>query len=186
MRKLTNKQQIFVDEYLKSWNATDAARKAGYKGNDKTLSVVGSENLAKPCIATIIESRLEESLQDSKITADETLQGLSDIATGDLSDFMSVYAGMPVIDFSKAEKAGKLHLIKKLTISEGKFSFELYSKQRALETMAKHYGLLNTKIEIDINMMIEVVAAIETLGQNPSDVFNRIIQRAARSVDADS
>lgn len=182
--KLTNKQQIFVDEYLKSWNATDAARKAGYKGNDKTLSVVGSENLAKPNIAAIIESRLDASLKDSKITADETLQGLSDMATSDISDFVRVSGGLPIVDFEKAEKAGKLHLIKKLTMSDGKISFELYSKQRALETMAKHHGLLNTKIEIDINLMIDVVAAIEALGQNPSDVFNRIIQRAAQSVNS--
>ena len=182
MKKLTNKQQIFVDEYLKSWNATDAARKAGYKGNDNTLASVGDENLRKPAIATIIESRLE----NSTISADDTLQGLSDMATSDISDFVRVSGGLPIVDFDKAEKAGKLHLIKKLTMSDGKISFELYSKQRALETMAKHYGLLNTKIEIDISLVIEVVAAIESLGQNPSDVFERIIQRAAQSVDVDS
>ncbi len=180
MKKLTNKQQIFVDEYLKSWNATDAARKAGYKGSDDTLRSIGSENLTKPNIAAIIESRLE----DSTISADETLQGLSDMATSDISDFVRVSGGLPIVDFSKAEEAGKLHLIKKLVVQDGKISFELYSKQRALETMAKHYGLLNTKIEIDINMMIAVVAAIETLGQEPSDVFNRIIQKAAQSVDS--
>ena len=181
-RGLTYKQQLFVDEYLISGNATDAARKAGYKGNDNTLASMGKENLRKPQILAVIESHLESS----KITADETLQGLSDMATSDISDFVRVSGGLPIVDFDKAEKAGKLHLIKKLTMSDGKISFELYSKQRALETMAKHYGLLNTKIEIDINMMIAVVAAIETLGQSPSDVFNRIIQRAAQSVDADS
>ena len=42
------------------------------------------------------------------------------------------------------------------------------------------------KIQVDINLVIEVVAAIEKLGQNPSDVFNKIIQRAAQSVDADN
>lgn len=180
--KLTTKQQLFVDAYLESGNATDAARKAGYKGNDNTLASMGKENLRKPQIASIIKKRLEKSA----ITADETLQGLSDMATSDISDFVRVSGGLPIVDFTKAETAGKLHLIKKLTMSDGKISFELYSKQRALETMAKHYGLLNTKIEIDINLVIEVVAAIESLGQNPSDVFNRIIQRAAQSVDVDS
>ena len=143
---------------------------------------IGSENLTKPNIAAMIELRLE----NSAITADETLQGLSDMATSDISDFVRVSAGLPIVDFGKAEKAGKLHLIKKLTMSDGKISFELYSKQRALETMARHHGLLNTKIEIDINLMIEVVAAIEVLGQNPVDVFERIIQRAAQSVNVDS
>jgi phage terminase small subunit len=182
MRQLTKKQRLFVEEYLKSWNATDAARKAGYKGNDNTLASMGDENLRKPAIDAIIQKRLNSKAID----ADTTLKGLSDIATGDISDFISIHGNLPVVDFSKAERLGKMHLIKKLTMSEGKISFELYSKQRALETMARHHGLLNTKIEIDINLVIEVVAAIEKLGQKPSDVFNRIIQRAAQNVDADS
>ena len=35
-KKLTPKQQRFVSEYLKTGNATEAARRAGYKGNDNT------------------------------------------------------------------------------------------------------------------------------------------------------
>ena len=42
------------------------------------------------------------------------------------------------------------------------------------------------KIDVEFKLIVEVVAAIESLGQNPSDVFNRIIQRAAQSVDVDS
>ena len=56
----TPKQKLFVDYYLQSFNATDAARRAGYKGNDKTLSVVGSENLAKPCIVSQLIIRWNE------------------------------------------------------------------------------------------------------------------------------
>ena len=42
------------------------------------------------------------------------------------------------------------------------------------------------QVDVEIKLIVEVVAAIESLGQNPSDVFNRIIQRAAQSVDVDS
>lgn len=173
MRKLTNKQQIFVEEYLISWNATDAARKAGYKGNNVTLRNVGSENLTKPYIAAIIQERLDTKAID----ADTTLQGISDIATSDISDFMRIAGGLPIVDFEKAEKAGKLHLIKKLTMSEGKISFELYSRQRALETMAKHHGLLNTKIEIDINLVMELVTVLEERGLDANTVFSRMKQK---------
>lgn len=58
-KKLTPKQQRFVSEYLKCWNATEAARKAGYKGNDATLSAVGGENLRKPLISEAIERAKE-------------------------------------------------------------------------------------------------------------------------------
>ena len=57
--KLTEKQRRFVEAYMgaAAGNATEAARIAGYKGNAKTLGVVGSENLAKPCIQEAIEVR---------------------------------------------------------------------------------------------------------------------------------
>jgi len=51
----TAKQQAFVDAY--AGNATDAARKAGYKGNDSTLGNVGSQNLKNPQIAEAIAAR---------------------------------------------------------------------------------------------------------------------------------
>ena len=52
---LTPKQQAFVDAY--NGNGTDAARKAGYKGNDATLSQVASENLRKPEVLAAIQAR---------------------------------------------------------------------------------------------------------------------------------
>lgn len=61
MENLTTKQRLFVEAYLANPNATEAARRAGYKGNDKTLSVVGAENLAKPCIAEKLKVRVEEA-----------------------------------------------------------------------------------------------------------------------------
>lgn len=74
--KLTTKQRLFVEAYLANPNATQAARRAGYKGNDKTLSVVGAENLAKPCIAKLLNERVEEAI----ITADEILRDVKAIA----------------------------------------------------------------------------------------------------------
>ena len=74
--KLTTKQRLFVEAYLANPNATDAARKAGYKGNDKTLSVVGAENLAKPCIAEQLKVRVEEAI----VTADEVLTNVKILA----------------------------------------------------------------------------------------------------------
>lgn len=46
VKKLTQKQQRFVDEYIISGNATQAAIKAGY--SKKTARFVGAENLTKP------------------------------------------------------------------------------------------------------------------------------------------
>ena len=52
---LTPKQRRFVEAY--TGNATEAARVAGYGGNDDVLRSIGSENLAKPDIAAAIKAR---------------------------------------------------------------------------------------------------------------------------------
>lgn len=56
-RGLTVKQRLFVEAYTgpAQGNATEAARIAGYKGNDVTLAVVGSENLRKPQVCDAIQ-----------------------------------------------------------------------------------------------------------------------------------
>lgn len=74
--KLTTKQRLFVEAYLADPNATQAARKAGYKGNDKQLQVIGSQNLSKLMIADALKGRVEEAI----ITADEILKDVKTIA----------------------------------------------------------------------------------------------------------
>lgn len=178
--KLTDKQQVFINEYLKCWNATEAAVKAGY--STKSARQIGAENLSKPYLAEEIQHRISEM----KMSADEAITSLADIARGSISDFIVIQAGLPVIDFDKAERNGKLHLLKKITYGKGTISFEMYDKQAALNTIAKHHGLLNEKIEIDIKLIGQAVEALQLLGQDPSAVFNEIIARAKLKQDAGS
>lgn len=71
--KLTEKQRRFVEAYMGEacGNATAAARIAGYKGNDETLSTVGTENLRKPAVTAAIEERTEN---DPLVLSREELQ----------------------------------------------------------------------------------------------------------------
>jgi hypothetical protein len=64
--KLTPKQRLFVDYYLVTWNATEAARQAGYKGNDVTLGSIGYENLRKSYIQEEIQKRTQELSEDNR------------------------------------------------------------------------------------------------------------------------
>lgn len=52
---LTQKQQRFIEYY--DGNGTEAARKAGYVGDDTVLAQVASENLRKPYIKEALENR---------------------------------------------------------------------------------------------------------------------------------
>lgn len=73
---LSAKQTLFIDEYLKSFNATQAALSAGY--SPKSACAIGWENLRKPEIAEFIKRRLSETA----MSADEVLKRLADIARG--------------------------------------------------------------------------------------------------------
>lgn len=57
-KKLTHKQRVFIDEYLRDFNATQAAIRAGY--SEKTAYSIGSENLTKPEIKAEIDAKMAE------------------------------------------------------------------------------------------------------------------------------
>lgn len=77
MRKLTGKQQVFVTEYCNNgYNGFQAAKKAGYKGNDNTLAVVAHENLNKPNIKAVIadyQAKLRKKAEYNREEADRCL-----------------------------------------------------------------------------------------------------------------
>ena len=60
-KDLTDKQKQFCKEYVLDWNATRAAKAAGY--SEKTAQVIGSENLSKPIIKAYIEHIQEDLLK---------------------------------------------------------------------------------------------------------------------------
>jgi phage terminase small subunit len=71
-RKLTTKQQRFVDLY--SGNATEAARKAGYKASEGSLRAIGAQNLTKLNIRAAIQGR-EKKRNEPHIASREERQG---------------------------------------------------------------------------------------------------------------
>lgn len=71
MKKLTDKQRRFVEEYLIDLNATQAAIRAGY--SEKTARQAGSENLSKPDIQYAIQKEMASRSERTKIDADFVL-----------------------------------------------------------------------------------------------------------------
>lgn len=90
--KLTPKQKRFCEEYLKSGNATDAAKKAGYK--EKAAHSVGAENLRKPAISAYIKRRLDE--QEAALVADsnEILKFYTAVMRGEVKDQFGMDASL--------------------------------------------------------------------------------------------
>ena len=89
--KLTEKQRRFVDYYVETGNASEAARRAGYA--EKAAYRTGSENLRKPQVKAAIDARLKE-LEDKRIAkADEVMQFLTSTLRGEVKEERVVVEG---------------------------------------------------------------------------------------------
>lgn len=89
--KLTEKQKRFIDYYIETGNASEAARRAGY--SEKIANRIGTENLSKPVIKEAITVRLK-ALEDKRIAkADEVLKFLTATLRGEVKDVQIVVVG---------------------------------------------------------------------------------------------
>lgn len=93
-RKLTPKQQAFCEHYIASLNASDAARKAGYR----KPAVQGYENLRKPHIQNYIEKVLKTHSTRRIASAEEVLEYLTSVARGEETEqALTVVGGNAVL-----------------------------------------------------------------------------------------
>ena len=129
--KLTQKQRRFIDEYIISGNATQAAIKAGY--SKKTARKIGQENLTKPDIKAAIEKRNAEI--QSKKTADmtEVMEYLTSVMRGEQTE--SVATSKRV--YSNVEVSAK-------------------DRIKAAELIGKRNGAWTDKKEINGDLSIEI------------------------------
>lgn len=89
--KLTEKQKRFIDYYIETGNASEAARRAGY--SEKIANRIGTENLSKPVIKEAITVRLK-ALEDKRIAkADEVMQFLTSTPRGEVKEERVVVEG---------------------------------------------------------------------------------------------
>lgn len=106
--KLTKKERIFADEYIKTTNATQSAIKAGYAEN--SASVTGSKMLRKPKVRQYIDAVMSERSKNTIATADEVLEYLTRVMNGEEKDAFGL--DVSVADRTKAaELLGKRHML---------------------------------------------------------------------------
>lgn len=81
MSELTAKQARFVNEYIRTLNVTQSAVKAGYSSN--SAHVTGSRLLRNEKVKDYIQSKKDKIIDDTILTAKETLYLLTKSAVGD-------------------------------------------------------------------------------------------------------
>lgn len=130
-KKLTLKQKRFIDNYIISGNATDAAIKAGY--SKKTAAQCGADNLRKLYIKQAIDEQLKK-IEDKKIAkADEVLKFITSVVRGEVQDPIVVTEG-------KGDGYSQARIVNKPA--------GLKERLSAAEKLMKRYGLFTDKVEI--------------------------------------
>lgn len=200
-------QKLFCDWYLRTWDATESARNAGY--SEKSASISGSRNTRDPRIQAEIKRRLSASA----MKADEVLHRLGEQARGDIGKYFKIaerWTDWPlpteeiveerrtpdpvtgvmarnyrvrsvVVDVDALLDPTKSRLIKKFTDSpKSGIVLELYDAQAALSLLGKHHKLFSDQ-QIDITVKIRQLA--EEQGLDPDEAVEEAMRvlRASRS-----
>ena len=144
---LNTKQRAFIEEYLICWNASEAARRVGYNGQ---ANIVGPRLLSN----VIIKSEIDNRLSEMRMSSNEVLKRLSDMARADIADFVRV--SHPT-DLLRPRYKGKTHVIKKFkkttvhtrtgdTIVTTEL--ELYDSRSTLVDLGRHHKLFTDRLEV--------------------------------------
>jgi phage terminase small subunit len=158
--KITQKQMLFIKEYLVDLNATQAAKRAGYKGSDKVLAQVGSENLRKPEIAEKIQKEMDERAKRTQINADDILKELARIGYSDIRKLYNDDGQLKSVNEwpeDLARAVASIEVDEIFEFEDGRKVWTGYTKKvkfwnkpQALELMGKHknFKLWTDKLEI--------------------------------------
>lgn len=131
-RGLTEKQKRFVDYYIETGNATEAAERAGY--SKRAAAVTGCENLIKPNIRNAIARRMKEIESQRVASATEVLQYLTSVMRGDVEEEVLVTEGCGV-GYTETKKVKK-------KISQK-------DRLKAAELLMKRLGLAMSDVETE-------------------------------------
>lgn len=77
---LNARQQLFVAHYLKTKNATESAKLAGY--SEKTAHVIGPRLLGNVAVKALLEQKVEKVTNKLELSAEKVLSRISEFAFG--------------------------------------------------------------------------------------------------------
>ena len=87
-KPLNQRQQVFVDEYLKTGNYSAAARAAGY--TSKNVRNQAWQLMQNPVVAEAIKRRLEEVKTERTADLQETLEFVTKVLRGETKDEIAI------------------------------------------------------------------------------------------------
>ena len=127
--RLTRKQAAFVDHWIDTrYNGTQAARLAGYAGDDNTLASIASQNLRKVKIQAAIQAKLSGHGASAELVIKELL----DIA---LHADVSLFFKGAELQHDQLERYGRF--VKSVHKTKDGWRVEVYSRVEVLKELAR-------------------------------------------------
>lgn len=172
--KLTEKQKIFVNEYLVDLNAT-RAYKVAYPNvkKDDTAAVNGNRLLRNAKVKEYLDERMREREKRTEITQDKVLEELAAIAFSNGSKYAKVIeetvydengevlldsdgniVKQKVVDLVLTDELSETDKKAIASIKKSRNGIEISTcdKVRALELLGKHLGMFKEKVEVSGNI----------------------------------
>lgn len=163
MSKLTDKQEMFCQEYIKDLNATQAAIRAGY--SERTSEAQSSRLLSNVKVKERIQELKDKRVQRTKIDADYMTKTLQSWLEVDVTQLLSLTVeqikSLP-LEVRKMVQAAKPTNIK---TEDGQVLYDIkfVSKEKAAEMLSKHIGYFEKdneqKITLENNALTNISEA---------------------------
>ncbi|ARK89538.1 terminase small subunit [Burkholderia pseudomallei] len=171
MKKLTAKQQRFVDEYLVDLTASAAYKRAGYAAQGNAAEVNAARLLRNAQVRAAIAAAMKARGERTHITQDRVLRELARIAFFDIRRLYNADGTLKRPDQLDDEAAAGLagvDVVEQMTYSadgDGELTAtptltkkaKVFDKTTALTLAMRHLGMLNDKLEISKRPRVRVV-----------------------------
>lgn len=148
---MTDKQKMFIEEYLIDLNATQSAIRAGY--SPKTAYQIAHDMMSKPHIAEEIARRKAERSRRLGINQERVVEELAKIAFSRLTDIVDPNTGEIREDATEDDLAClesvKIKMIPTRSGQGVEREVKLTQKIKAIELLGKHLGMFSDKLKIE-------------------------------------
>lgn len=163
--ELNHRQRIFVAHIVKGTTAKDAAIAAGY--SEKTAESQGSRLLRNAKVAEAVEAGLKRKISRLEFTGDDVLQELARGAFADIREAFDEHGNLKNIQDIPANLAriiGTIEVKEEWGVSgDGRTRVPMgevkkvkpISKEKCLELLAKHFGLIKDRVEHSVDKKLE-------------------------------
>ena len=151
MSKLTDKQEFFCQEYIKDFNGTEAAIRAGY--SKKTARSIASELLTKPNIQKRIQELTSKAVERNEISVDKILKEIAAVAFLDIKDFYDEVGNLKKVHDIDDLARRAISSVSGRVVKEGEDFVEIKTikandKLKALELLGRFHKMFTDKIEL--------------------------------------